>query len=260
MTFFIFPERISFLASLELTRLSPVKVYAAAAARVPTIIAGIIYNIHRFYTDIESRRLKNLHYKCTMDYVYTIENVMDREMCKNIIERFENSPYRECGRTNSGLDLTIKVSTDLYISCDEYISKDWRDVIETVIICVKNGLTQYIKYAEENNICKNSTIGGLVRRSCIGKPQIQKTEVGGFYRWHDDAHSNRIFTYIIYMNDVEEGDGGTTDFLNGKSIRPEAGKMVIFPATWTYIHRGKKLEKGEKYIITNFVYDGPPKL
>ena len=53
------------------------------------------------------------------------------------------------------------------------------------------------------------------------------------------------------MNDVEKDSGGTTDFSCGKIIQPKAGKIIFFPSTWTYYHRGKTLEKGVKYIATN---------
>jgi Rps23 Pro-64 3,4-dihydroxylase Tpa1-like proline 4-hydroxylase len=82
-------------------------------------------------------------------------------------------------------------------------------------------------------------------------------DTGGFYRWHHDsiftAHV-RILTYIFYLNDVPVEHGGCTEFLMGKKIQPKKGTLILFPATWTYIHRGKKLEKGNKYIATGFVY------
>jgi hypothetical protein len=45
-----------------------------------------------------------------------------------------------------------------------------------------------------------------------------------------------------------------TEFLNGKKIKPEPGKIVFFPTTWTYAHRGQPIEKGNKYIVTGFIY------
>ena len=87
----------------------------------------------------------------------------------------------------------------------------------------------------------------------IHAPQIQRTKPGGYYHWHHDQPITHceIFTYIIYLNDVEKDSGGTTEFSCGKTIQPKAGKIVFFPCTWTYFHRGKTLEKGVKYIATN---------
>jgi hypothetical protein len=81
--------------------------------------------------------------------------------------------------------------------------------------------------------------------------QIQRYEVGDFFHWHVDSLSgvNRIFAFIIYLNDND----GCTEFLNGKKIKPETGKIAFFPTTWTYPHRGQELKVGTKYIITGFV-------
>ena len=51
------------------------------------------------------------------------------------------------------------------------------------------------------------------------------------------------------MNDIEEG--GETYFYNGK-VKPEAGKLILFPATWTYNHKGNMPKSDDKYIITGW--------
>jgi len=81
--------------------------------------------------------------------------------------------------------------------------------------------------------------------------QIQRYKVGDHFDWHCDSLSGvgRIFAFIIYLND----NNGCTEFLNGKQVKPESGKIVFFPTTWTYPHRGQELKVGTKYIITGFV-------
>lgn len=68
----------------------------------------------------------------------------------------------------------------------------------------------------------------------------------------------RTWTFMIYLNDVEEG-GGTRFRRLEKTIMPEKGKAVIWnnlnpdgsvnPYT---IHHGMKVRKGSKYIITKW--------
>ncbi|MEQ9505770.1 MAG: 2OG-Fe(II) oxygenase [Hyphomonas sp.] len=68
----------------------------------------------------------------------------------------------------------------------------------------------------------------------------------------------RTWTFMIYLNDVEEG-GGTRFRRLEKTIMPEKGKAVIWnnlnadgsinPYT---IHHGTKVRKGSKYIITKW--------
>ena len=64
--------------------------------------------------------------------------------------------------------------------------------------------------------------------------------------------SCRIVTFLFYLNDVEEG--GETFFYNGK-VKPEAGKLILFPATWTYNHKGNMPISNDKYIVTGWFYN-----
>ena len=38
-------------------------------------------------------------------------------------------------------------------------------------------------------------------------------------------------------------------------MQPKTGKVVIFPATWSYMHRGQAVKYGEKYVIAMFVHE-----
>lgn len=81
----------------------------------------------------------------------------------------------------------------------------------------------------------------------------------GYHAWHQESanigSSVRVINYMLYLNDVEEG--GETEFLyQGVRLKPEAGKLVIFPTNYMYPHRGNPIYKGKKYIITGwYTYD-----
>jgi hypothetical protein len=81
--------------------------------------------------------------------------------------------------------------------------------------------------------------------------QIQKYNVGDFFDWHidDTVGSKRLLAFLMYLNDNDS----CTEFLNGKVCKPETGKILFFPATWTYTHRGQKIKQGIKYIISGFI-------
>jgi hypothetical protein len=81
----------------------------------------------------------------------------------------------------------------------------------------------------------------------------------GRYVYHNDFTNEpeknryRVITFIWYLNDVT--DGGETEFFGGKiNIKPEKGKLVLFPASWAFPHRGKMPISNDKYIITNWFY------
>jgi Rps23 Pro-64 3,4-dihydroxylase Tpa1-like proline 4-hydroxylase len=87
--------------------------------------------------------------------------------------------------------------------------------------------------------------------------QVQRYLPGEYYHWHIDGGSHqfsqRQLVVIWYLNDVP-GPGGETEFLyQDVRIRPEQGKMVLFPPFWTHEHRAVRLEAGAKYIATTWV-------
>ena len=192
-----------------------------------------------------------------MDYILEIDNAVSKEFCEDAISRFENDKRQVIGATIGGVDEKVKKSIDLPIS-GSGIRGDWQDVVDETGKCVSDGLMKYQEYTEAEGLDRCLAVYKTVNSATIGLPQIQKTEKDGFYTWHHDGFLNRILTYILYLNDVEEGVGGTTEFLNRGHIQPKAGKLVIFPANLAYVHRGITLKKGVKYLITNFIYEGPP--
>ena len=89
---------------------------------------------------------------------------------------------------------------------------------------------------------------------------IQKTEKEeGYHKWHNEMQSytsrNRFMTFSLYLNDVKEG--GETEFLN-QSLRINAVKnrLVIFPASYTHVHRGNPPLSGTKYMLTGWLEFG----
>jgi len=88
--------------------------------------------------------------------------------------------------------------------------------------------------------------------------KIQKTlPTQGYHVWHLEHNKGfeceaRAFAYSIYLNDVEEG--GETEFLHfSKRVKPKKGRIVIWPASFPYVHRGNPPLAGDKYIITSWM-------
>lgn len=75
--------------------------------------------------------------------------------------------------------------------------------------------------------------------------------------WHVDSVPGELMARQLvalwYMNTVE-GPGGETEFaLQEASVKPEEGKLVLFPPFWTHIHRAVTMDKGAKYIATTWL-------
>ena len=85
---------------------------------------------------------------------------------------------------------------------------------------------------------------------------VKEYQPGDYYNWHVDAFTHadgwtRTIACIWYLNQVEEG--GETEFALGHKVIPSKGKLILFPSTWNFPHRGLSPIKGNKYIITSFL-------
>jgi hypothetical protein len=206
------------------------------------------------------KQLKNSKYNIHMtEFIYECENFLPSKICEDLIQYFEENPDQHTpGRTASGVDTKYKISTDMILSDSSEYSQNVRNILMAFQVKAFNDYKEYCKIhaAHGKNILNEVLMEGFT-----AIPQIQKTTPGGFYRWHCDSiiyRCSRLLSCIIYLNDVEEGCGGTTDFICGKSIQPKRGKILIFPSTWTYFHRGKQLTKGVKYLLSFFIWSESP--
>tara|TARA_R100001163_G_C5047070_1_gene184269 strand:- start:53 stop:763 length:711 start_codon:yes stop_codon:yes gene_type:complete len=84
----------------------------------------------------------------------------------------------------------------------------------------------------------------------------------GYHSWHQDRGSqspsiHRHLVCMYYLNDVEKG--GETEFYNQKlKVKPKKGSLVIFPATFTHIHKGNIPISNDKYIMNFWILKGKP--
>jgi hypothetical protein len=56
---------------------------------------------------------------------------------------------------------------------------------------------------------------------------------------------------MTYLNDVD--DGGTEFYYQKTIIKAEKGLTLIWPADWTYTHKGQISNTKEKTIITGWI-------
>ena len=187
-----------------------------------------------------------------MEYIHEERNMLSKTFCKEIIEKFESDSRKKEGITNYGTVSKMKKRTDLSIDAITgwgVESKRLYDTFLTAFRNYQNNLKLNVFGEEKAYIVDQLFLGKNIRRSDF---QIGRYGVGGYFKWHVDyVHcQDRICNFIMYLNDHE----ACTEFLNGKKIKPEPGKIVFFPTTWVHAHCGQPVEKGNKYIITGFIY------
>ena len=194
-------------------------------------------------------------------------NVLTKDFCNNLISKFEaNIEKASEGITSAGLNRRAKRSIDLSMYQFDWVFKKEISFLNNII----NGLLDDYVLARKEWKCFeriNDTFADPIDygvfspfSSQTGQHvfsidiNLQKTLPDDGYEWHNDSscetHNGlRVLTYIIYLNDVEEG---WTQFINGDQVQPTVGSILFFPATWTYVHRGYP-PKSTKYIATNWI-------
>lgn len=189
------------------------------------------------------------------DLIWLKHNSLSVEFCNHTIEKFDRDSRKTqgvvSGPTDTIVDKSIKSSMDLVIS--EF--PDWKEEDKVFYESLQPAVEEYIDYCKELNEFLYPYYGTQIKD--IGY-QIQRTEPGEFYRWHhdflgDEINGARALTFIWYLNDIT--DEGYTEFIDGTRIQPETGKLLIFPATWTYTHRGVSPKSETKYICTGWIYN-----
>lgn len=192
-------------------------------------------------------------------YIFINKNSLSPSVCNDLITLFENSEQKKLGTTLGGYKKDIKDTIELVIN--QNIPTHYK-YYQLLLKELHYNLKKYITLHQSSEFKtstqhENNIFNILPNHLCIPHLQIQKYKQNqGKYNYHNDfAIKNdkmRVITFIWYLNTVIEG--GETTFNGDYSINPEVGKLVLFPATWTYPHCGKMPISSDKYIITGWVY------
>ena len=188
----------------------------------------------------------------TDPFIVEVINSLDPAFCQHAIDKFEQDEDKGIGESANGDD-QVKKSTDLHITSKP---QEWGEEDKVFFSALGQGIQTYNRaMVERFPATPVSVYSGLDNMITDSGYQIQRTEVGEYFHWHSDSlfesGTSRVLAYIWYLNDV--GSGGETEFINGAKITPEQGKLVLFPTTWTYVHRGVSPVSGTKYICTGWV-------
>ena len=178
-------------------------------------------------------------------FIFEKTQALSANFCQDIIQRFEqHSEDQYQGRIGQQAeqDTSIKQSTDIVVSGKSH----WHDVDRALFKSLGTAIREF-----RNQF---AYFAGPFKDMGYG---IQRTLPGEFYHWHIDGgsheFSHRQLVAIWYLNDVE-GPGGETEFLfQDVKIKPQQGKLLLFPPFWTHEHRGIELQSGTKYIATTWV-------
>lgn len=193
------------------------------------------------------------------DLIFELPNFLPDELCDHLINKFDSDPRKIDGVINlygkKIVNKELKNSTELFFSGVE----NWKQENEVVQRYVRRFVKKYLKWLDTEFSEYNKVIPLFGRlsnsRTCDMGYSIQKQPSTASYAWHYDGSpgcTGDFLLMIAYLSTPEKG--GETEFIyNNRKVKPERGKVIAFPASWTYPHRGNQVISGNKYILTSVI-------
>lgn len=180
---------------------------------------------------------------------------IDSDICDRLIKTFHSHPRLKLdskpmvfqnGKAAEA-STSIKESTDLAVTIDDSLEfpvvADYLDALQQ---CVE-------KYKQKYPACDMYSPWRIIRPI-----NIQWYKPGqAYHAWHTERCSGNPITvtrhlvFMTYLNTVTD-QGGTEWYHQELYVNAEKGKTVIWPADWTFTHRGVPSPTQEKYIITGW--------
>lgn len=179
-------------------------------------------------------------------FIFEKQAALPSFLCDNMIERFEQhaeDQYQGRAGFDQLLNDRLKKTTDLIVSGKPH----WQDVDNNLFRSLAMALNEFREAFPY--------FANMQRFQDMGY-NLQRYQAGEYYHWHVDADNlqlaSRQLVALWYLNDVEHG--GETEFLHQSiKVRPQQGKLILFPPFWTHEHRAVTIEKGVKYIATTWI-------
>ena len=170
-------------------------------------------------------------------------------ICDDVLDFYDKSPNKSGGKaTNADAEVakSAKKSTDVTVRKNEL--DDPR--ISAYTDMLGELMQDYMKMFPSIGV--GSWMLGINEDF-----NIQRYQPGeGFFDWHYERNPfppgrDRVLVFMTYLNDAEEA--GTHFMYQNLTTECKKGLTVIWPADWTYTHKGQISKEHEKTIITGWI-------
>ena len=168
------------------------------------------------------------------DFIGIYENAINHDFCDWLVDYVDNRSQQ----VNLRSEFHVQ---DKQVCLDTFSPGENQVLLHGVNSCLISYTKKY-PYLSNSNYVSSLTL-------------LQKTNPKeGYHTFHcenlDWNFSNRTMAWMVYLNDVKKG--GETEFLyQDIKVKPEKGKVVIWPGSYTHLHRGNP-PGSPKYIATGW--------
>ena len=177
-------------------------------------------------------------------YIKTYDNVLTKDQCQHLIDKFEDSASQQ-----------VKTILDDHMSFTEInisMHNGWQEYSDILFPKFRELVDKYTKDVKIDDIKQWPEKYGFEQI------RFKKYEPNGEdeFKTHVDVtnynSARRFLVFFMYLNN---NDGGETTFPDYDiKIKPEAGKVLMFPPLWPFKHAGEKPINQPKYIIGSYLH------
>ena len=178
------------------------------------------------------------------DFIGVYDGAIPETHCETLINFIDK--LEECDSLSSAGEKKHLTDHKSYNASHQYHTTNGSWLGKNFLPYIREPVNNYLKKYSVFGECKFLLYDVKVKKIPVG---------GGFHNWHYEnsriAYCTRQFVVQAYLND--EFEAGETEFLYmNKRISAKQGRVIIFPAGFTHVHRGNPPIGGEKYIGTSW--------
>lgn len=189
------------------------------------------------------------------DFIRVWTNKVPEDLCATAIQTFETI-IADTEYSNSVVDNTKQFNNsnlgrkDLCIFLGDPVYNQ-NELCNNLMSYLHSSLLEYV---EEFGQFKEMSISNQ------WKIKLQRTlPTGGYHVWHcendmDPENWCRELVWMIYLNDMPDGEAETEFLYQRKRVKPSCGTIVMWPAASTHMHRGNPVYTQPKYILTGWYH------
>ena len=180
-------------------------------------------------------------------YIKVYDDALDINVTKNILELSKDIQWERWDR--DGRPQFDQFNLTEYV--EKHPDSTWAKVHARLVDAIKTVSNQYMDEVKcQDNWPRENALEQIrLKRYSVKKEDRfdPHVDVG------DHNSARRFLALFFYVNDVDKG--GETWFTKlGLKVKPEAGKCLLFPPTWTYPHAGLPPASEDKLIIGTYLH------
>jgi hypothetical protein len=198
-------------------------------------------------------------------YIYEVENFITPETSNKIIDLFENETNKNIKMSPAICAMYLNLNDDNNMNTiddiefnNEETKQKWIEINNELLLSLERYLHEYIKRTNINDDYNSLKFENLRTTKYVifkitNDKNINISDLNyNFIENHfEDGVVSRL-EYYIYLNN--NYSGGDIIFSNDLIIKPKNGKIIIYPAAFTFPRKYEDdIIDGNKYIIAGHI-------